>query len=676
MRRLFLGSLWLLVLAAGLAQAGRPPAPLPAGKWPPRTYCVYYGPWDDRKLAQAHDFDLLVFHPGPTLQNLTPEQAAKLRVGRDGQPNTADDVLLIAYISIGESEDVPRGPAGAAAPGDGPVRFDADKGLLPTHQAYPTWFLDERRYHFNAQGFYDWRADGLPRLEPGQDGLPDMNGKWNSFFVNVGDPGWHQFVLDRARRIDVKLQPDGFFLDTLDTASPWGDYPWLAKDMALLVQKLRQQLPTKLLIGNRGLFLFEKYADLMRPSLNGVMFESFISEWDWYRHVGADHAWLGGNVHALDHFVVPEAARPDGFHLFFLNYLNPGQPEFYNLLFAQAALLRDVPYTHYVSTPDLQKLHPPPATYLHAEAPAKLPVWSEFTVTEQGAGRVQAEWTLELTAADEPTLGRELFLDWRWTEQTDLPTDRYPLARRVPLVYDQLERKRVGDRLQVRATAYGLVPGRRYVFFAGVLGRAPERQAPVRRIELTLAAAPDCPPPVTDLQGEGREGGVFASWKIPTPAPARYNVYLGPNPWQLTAREPVTTAEVLLTGLANRRPVYLSVAPVNAAGQEGCRAWPVLLVPKDCTPPPAPTELAIVPSLKHEVFVKWQAVKCEDLGGYRVYCFPAGRALRYPVQVDAGSNQTLLPGLSAGVEYRIFVTAADWENNESQPAEVKTFTAR
>src|SRR5882672_9533618 len=70
-------------------------------------YLVYYGDWDSAKVNFArNNYRLVILHPA---SNLTAANIASIRRGPDNISGTSDDVLVLAYLSIGE-DDRPGAP--------------------------------------------------------------------------------------------------------------------------------------------------------------------------------------------------------------------------------------------------------------------------------------------------------------------------------------------------------------------------------------------------------------------------------------------------------------------------------------------------------------------------------------------------------------------------------------
>ena len=86
---------FLFLVLAGLASA----QPV----WPPDTFSCYYGEITPEAVKQLKDIDLLIVHPGKDLDNLDRQKIEALR--RSGPGKT-----IVAYVSVGEDDEIPGGP--------------------------------------------------------------------------------------------------------------------------------------------------------------------------------------------------------------------------------------------------------------------------------------------------------------------------------------------------------------------------------------------------------------------------------------------------------------------------------------------------------------------------------------------------------------------------------------
>lgn len=292
---------WAAVLALwGLALLLPRPEPVQPGhghpNWPPQSFAVYYGRFDHARLKAARQFAMLIVHPGKGVDALNAEVVRRLRVGRDGQADTADDALVLAYLSLGEDEDPPRGPGPRSA------RFLDRSGLV-------------MKDGFPAPG-----PDGLPVTTETPDGIPDRNGAWGSYYVNPADEDWRRLLLARAHRL-ADMHVDGFLLDTLD--APSGIYADLQPAMLDLLALLRREFPAHFLVANRGIELLRRDPDRYLQSLDGVLLESWFTVWDWNQGKAVVSPYAEENQRLLKSLLL---ARPQ-LQRFYLDYLDPDQPD-------------------------------------------------------------------------------------------------------------------------------------------------------------------------------------------------------------------------------------------------------------------------------------------------------------------------------------------------------------
>jgi len=289
-------------------------------------YLVYYGNWDSAKVTYARNaYRLVILHPS---SNVTAANVASIRRGPDNLAGTSDDVLVLAYISVGE-DDRPGAPL--VGDGQGPrvdprasdsVPLSSITNVLgapsPGGIGYASYYLDTKT---------------------SANGLPDQNSTFGGYYVNAGDPAWWN-VLKAMTKLSngragldeiltatngISYNCDGVFLDTLDTAAPnsFGGtaYEWTAPGMQALVRWIGTNYPGKILMGNRGLFFYnpnlKQYAYTIRPYVNMVMFESYFTD---SGNSGQPSASFPDNKHNWAPKLNAEAGRADGFTVVGLGY--------------------------------------------------------------------------------------------------------------------------------------------------------------------------------------------------------------------------------------------------------------------------------------------------------------------------------------------------------------------
>jgi hypothetical protein len=298
------------------------------GLEPCNTYAVYYGPLDEQAIVDLKAFDLVVLHPGnPGNSNITQAQVIELQ---------AAGVIVLIYVSIGEE------PPGIPRDGDlGPVHYDpaASCAGVPNRRCgnngVASYYLDEI---INATS------------SPGHDGLPDINQQWSSYYMDAASPSWW----DRVRFCGTiytdcnfygtdyvihTLSADGLFLDTVDTASPWHSYAYTLEAMADFIATISEWYSEeKYIVLNRGVFFAEPdyYAGIVRPRINGLVFEHYYHEFDrdyWAR-----------KLHT-------EANKVDGYTVFALDYFEPTQ--YVSITNQISETVREWGWLDYISRSDL-----------------------------------------------------------------------------------------------------------------------------------------------------------------------------------------------------------------------------------------------------------------------------------------------------------------------------------
>ena len=110
-------------------------------------------------------------------------------------------------------------------------------------------------------------------FDKNQNGIPDQNGEWGSWYVDTSNDTWIKKVLERVGNIVKNKTCDGVFLDTIDSVDV---YPESKKSMVALIQKIRETYPHIKIIANRGFSIIDE----IFPSIDGVMFEAFTTRYN------------------------------------------------------------------------------------------------------------------------------------------------------------------------------------------------------------------------------------------------------------------------------------------------------------------------------------------------------------------------------------------------------------
>jgi hypothetical protein len=289
-----------------------------------KPYLIYYGNWTTAQVNYARtNYQLVILHPA---SNITASQIATIRSGKDGVLGTADDVRVLAYLSIGEDDRNGAPLAGdRMGPRVDPRASDTDplSGITNAIGLPSIGGTNYASYYLNAKS--------------NQTGFPDENSNYGSYYVNAGSPAWWTVLQTMTKaasgqsglgeilttNIGNALNCDGLFLDTIDTAAPdsWGTpYEWTAPGMQTLIQEIHTNYPGKLLMANRGLFFYDPnlktYPYTIRPFVDMVMFESYYSD----SSTNDVSPSFPDNKYDFAPKLNAEAGRPDGFNIFVVDY--------------------------------------------------------------------------------------------------------------------------------------------------------------------------------------------------------------------------------------------------------------------------------------------------------------------------------------------------------------------
>ena len=345
-----------------------------------QPYSIYYGNWTSGQVDYARtNYHLVILHPA---SNITADRIAAIKRGKDNIAGTADDVLVIAYLSIGEDDRIGVPVAGdRMGPRVDPRASDSDplSGITNALGLPSTGGTNYASYYVNARS--------------NQTGKPDEDASYGSYYVNAGAPAWWQVLQTMTKgssgqsgleeilstNVGNSLNCDGVFLDTVDTAAPntWGTaYEWTAPGMQALIQRIHTNYPGKLLMANRGLFFFDPnlktYPYNIRPYVDMVMFESYFSD----SSTNDISPSFPDNKYDFAPKLNAEAGRPDGFNLFVVDYDHtpPSSPAIVNQDYVESMGIQGWPL--YRTNPSLNEpLNKNSAAWLGSNIDNQAPVW-------------------------------------------------------------------------------------------------------------------------------------------------------------------------------------------------------------------------------------------------------------------------------------------------------------
>lgn len=284
-----------------------PAAPRANRHLPPRArfaqadsfYC-YYG---SGRVNELSHYDIVIAH---SPQMAPADIAALKKLG----------VVMIGYISVGEDDKLRKGN------GQGPG-------------GYASWYFD----HDN-------------------DGQPDRNNIWNSYYANAADPAWQADRLKAARRLMNEDGYDGIFLDTVDVAASL--FPESKPGMIELIRSFRRTAPAAPIVQNQAFGLLAELA----PIVDGLMIESFTATYDFENreyilHSPSSLDWTRG----IAQNTIDPVRQTTDLQVLVLDYARPDQRESIQMAADRAATfgyrfaaapihLDDVYHTGIIGKPD------------------------------------------------------------------------------------------------------------------------------------------------------------------------------------------------------------------------------------------------------------------------------------------------------------------------------------
>lgn len=248
-----------------------------------KTYACYYGPADTAGLSV---FDMAIIEP----RQFTKKEISDL----------SRTTIVIGYVSIGEL---------------GPERAKELEGK-------GRWYLDKEN-----------------------NGKPDRNPNWGSYYADPASDTWRTYVLAEIASVITDMGCQGIFMDTLDTI---GKYPEATLPMARLIKEIRKSFPGIYLVANRGFELVPHLSD----TIDAVMFESFT-----LRSAGENvHEVYDRNDLSWTNEIYAEKLAPfmkNGGLVLSLDYAESSETEIIDIAWSRSL---DYGFLPYISRSDLQTI--------------------------------------------------------------------------------------------------------------------------------------------------------------------------------------------------------------------------------------------------------------------------------------------------------------------------------
>ena len=157
------------------------------------------------------------------------------------------------------------------------------------------------------------------------------NSDWNSFYVDMADPAWADYVIHSLAADVVAKGYDGFFLDTVDVVELLADQDPVRAELyrqgaIRIITGLKAAYPGKKIITNRGFSIFPE----IRPSLDGFLVEELFQRDDYSTRSPED-------VQDLIDALAP--VKMAGVPIYVVDYVSPDNLPLANLIAGQIGAL-------------------------------------------------------------------------------------------------------------------------------------------------------------------------------------------------------------------------------------------------------------------------------------------------------------------------------------------------
>lgn len=174
------------------------------------------------------------------------------------------------------------------------------------------------------------------------------NKEWNSRIVDVSNPQWREFFLDKIVEPLWQAGYRGFFLDTLDSyhlAASKEDLPRMENGLVQTIQAIKQRHPEARLILNRGFEIFDRVKGDVFAMAAESLFQKIIPGTENYGSVTEeDREWLLTRLREVQSAGIPVIA---------IDYVPPGNR---NLMRETAEKIKALGITPWVTNKALSGL--------------------------------------------------------------------------------------------------------------------------------------------------------------------------------------------------------------------------------------------------------------------------------------------------------------------------------
>lgn len=222
------------------------------------------------------------------------------------------------------------------------------------------WPSVERKDHQIWYGYLSLleiapNADYLTNIQNAGVPFVGENEEWSSHIVDIRDPRWSEFILERIQFLKDRGF-NGVFFDTVETIELLaqllpGNREEIESSAIEILTKVRQRFPDMKLIVNRGFAILNEIVDVV----DGVLVESFAHSYDYksgtYQVVSeSDREWLMGRLKPFIN---------KGKDVYIVDFCRPDMLE---EITTASSLVAGYGFKHLITSPDIMgRIHGPVA---------------------------------------------------------------------------------------------------------------------------------------------------------------------------------------------------------------------------------------------------------------------------------------------------------------------------
>jgi hypothetical protein len=399
-------------------------------------------------------------------------------------------------------------------------------------------------------------------------------------------------------------------------------------------------------------------------SIDGILFENFLTEWDYHREIGIYSPYVKGNFRLLHDTLVEVRKNNPHLQFFFLDYVNPQQADLSLLLHSQKSLLSvldnpPIAYAH----PGLQSIYPKPKELFPLSSTQKMPVIDSLVIKPQSGG------TFFVEVLTDQILDSKIRPVLHLSSESKVKKEFSPQYPTYPVTF--LRSNSVDGKTKMVYQGEGLEKDKKYYAWFRFVG--PEQSAITEFVEADFTSLTgEWPDKIADFTVSGKNESIVLDWAHPWKNALKYEIVGTEKNNKKPMILEVVSPPVKIGGCVNGGTYTFRLRGISKAGVKGPFVFSRSISPggkTKTTPPPMVTGVE-VSEKSGQIMVKWTPVE-REIRGYRVYVIPEDQNYRLPLFTKdcQVTTKTVVKG-----KYKIYVTVVDSSKNEGKLSELQFVT--